>query len=208
MLRLHDSFGDDYFPTTVGYIIVRPMFEIDVTAHYISQDPGTRARRYIDYEKVIEKQQMDAWGKHRNSEKPDWKEAMEMAWQKEWETRQSEINSEFDSVRTQFEDHAMKGQPIRNWSGKSIRQMAIEVDHEEAYDIFYADLSSFTHGDVRLANRFLHLDSTGMSWSSQARYVDIGGVFRYADIFLSCFLGLFGKEFRLWSEQEIKDCWR
>jgi hypothetical protein len=207
VLRLQDSFGDDYFPTTVGYTIVRPMFEIDVTAHYISQDSAARARRYIDYEKVIKKQQMDAWGKHRNSKKPDWNEAMEMAWQKEWEPRQDKIKTEFDLVRTHFEGNSKKGQPVRNWSGKSIRQMAIEVDHEEAYDIFYADLSSFTHGDVRLANRFLHLDSTGMSWSSQARYLDIGGVFRYADIFLSCFLGLFGKEFGSWSEKEIKNCW-
>jgi len=207
--RLHDSFGDDYFPTTVGYTIVRPMFEIDVTAHYITQEPSTRAHQYIEYESVIKKQQMDAWEKHRNSNKPDWREAMEMAWEHEWAQRQSDVNSKYDSVRSNFEKLNKKGHRIlfRNWSGKSIRDMAVEVDHEEAYDIFYADLSSFTHADVRLANRFLRLDPNGMSWSSQAHPPDIGGVFRYADIFLSCFLSLFGKEFKTWSEDKVKYCW-
>ena len=208
LLRLYDSFGDEYFPTTVGYTIVRPMFEIDVTAHYIARDPYKRAHRYIDYESVFLKQQMDAWGKHRNSKKPDWREAMEEAWQHEWGLIQTEINSRYDSVRNHFENSLKKGKSIRNWSGKSIRQMALEVDHEEAYDIFYADLSSFTHGDVRLANRFLRLNAReGMSWSLRARPEDTGGVFRYADIFLTCFLVLFGQEFKMWSEKDVKDCW-
>lgn len=207
LLRLYDSFGDEYFPTTVGYTIVRPMFEIDVTAHYITRDPLGRARQYIDYEAILEKKQMDAWGKHLGSKKPDWREGMEMAWQHEWAPRQSKIDQKYNSVRARFENPTKKGQLSLNWSGKSIRKMAIEVDHEEAYDIFYADLSSFTHADVRLANRFLHLNSAGMSWSSHASYPDVGGVFRYADIFLSCFLGLFGQEFKMWSEKDVKKCW-
>ena len=150
---------------------------------------------------------MDAWGKHRSSKKPDWREAMKMAWQHEWAQRQARVDLKYKSVRAHFENPAKKEQPIRNWAGKSIRKMAIEVDHEEAYDIFYADLSSFTHADVRLANRFLRLNSTGMSWSSGASYPDVGGVFRYADIFLSCFLGLFGQEFKMWTEEEVKNCW-
>ena len=85
--------------------------------------------------------------------------------------------------------------------------MEVEVDHEEAYDIFYADLSSFTHADVRLANRFHRLDPLGMSWSSQAHPPDIGGVFRYADIFLSCYLSLFGEEFGLWEKSKVDKCW-
>ncbi|MBA4391705.1 MAG: hypothetical protein C0399_12330 [Syntrophus sp. (in: bacteria)] len=207
LLRLIQSFGEEYFPTTVGYTIVRPMFEIDVTSHYITQDPSTRSRQYVEYESILTKKQMDAWGKHRGSKKPDWREAMETAWQSGWAPRQTQVEARYNSVRTKFENPAKRGQVVHNWSGKSLRKMAVEVDHEEAYDIFYADLSSFTHADVRLANRFLRLDSTGMSWSSRASYPDVGGVFRYADIFLSCFLGLFGPAFGLWSEEEVRECW-
>ena len=207
LLRLHDSFGDEYFSTTVGYTIVRPMFEIDVTAHYITRDPVSRAQQYIAYEAVLEKKQMEACGKHCGSNKPDWREGLQMVWRHEWAPRQSKIDQKYNSVRARFENPNKKTQLVHNWSGKSIRRMAIEVDHEEAYDIFYADLPSFTHADVRLANRFLHLNSAGMSWSSKASYPDVGGVFRYADIFLSCFLGLFGQEFNMWSEGDVKNCW-
>jgi hypothetical protein len=172
--------------------------------HYITLEPTIRAQRYIEYGHVIEKQQMEAWGKHRNSQKPDWHEAMNVAWDNEWAQREADINSRFNLVRSKFEkNHKL----FRNWSGKSIRDMAIAVDHAEAYDIFYADLSSFTHADVRLADRFLRLNSNGISWSSQAHPLDIGGVFRYADIFLSCFLSLLGKEFNLWTQFDVIKCW-
>ena len=203
LLALYNSFGNN-FPATVGYTIVRPMFEIDVIAHYITLDPTARARQYIDYGRVIEKQQMDAWGKHRHSEKPDWNEGMNMAWDNYWAQRESDINSQFHSVRFKFEKN---NKLFRNWSGKNIKEMAVAVDHEEAYNIFYADLSSFTHADVRLADRFLSLNSTGISWTSLPKPFDIGGVFRYADIFLTCFLSLFGKEFDLWTKEEVEKCW-
>ena len=207
VLRLYDLFGDNYFPATVGYSIVRPMFEIDVTAHYIGTDRSALSTRYIEYKSVFNKQQMDACGKHRSSKNSNWREAMEMAWQHDFEVKQKDINSEFDAVRLRYESHNKKVKVVKNWSGKSIRQMAIEVDHEEAYDLFYADLSSFTHADVRLADRFLRLNSEGISWSSRSHDPDIGGVFRYADIFLDCFLRFFGREFNIWPENSVGECW-
>jgi hypothetical protein len=95
-----------------------------------------------------------------------------------------------------------------NWSGKSLRQMAVDVHHEEAYDIFYADLSSFAHADVRLADRFLRTTGPELAWSQRASDVDVGFVFRYAAIFLTCFLELFGQQFGLWEESQIEECWR
>ncbi len=209
VLRLHDVFKDEYFPATVGYTIVRTMFEIEVTAHYLTRDPIPRARQYIEYQSVLEKRQMEAWKKHRRSKKPDWREAMETAWQHEWIPRQKSIDSKYDSVAMKFQRQTSKGKLVlfSNWTGKSLREMAVEADHEEAYDVFYSDLSSFTHADVRLANRFLRINSEGISWSQRARWLDIGGVFRYADIFLDCFLKLFGHEFSVWSKDQVEKCW-
>ncbi len=199
---LYKAFGEDWFPTTVGYTIVRPMFEIDVTSHYITQDRVNRANRYIRFESILKKKQMDAWGKHRESRKADWREAMNTAWKHEWEPREVEIESKFESAKSTF-----FGSGHRNWSGKSIREMAVEVDHEEPYDVFYADLSSFTHADVRLADRFLRVHADGMLWTAKSLPQDVGGVFRYADIFLDCLMRLFGKEFNSWTDKDVRDCW-
>ena len=55
--------------------------------------------------------------------------------------------------------------------------MAKEVNHVEAYDIFYADLSSFTHANVMLANRFLRtkgvIDGDGPGWSMRGHEIDV-----------------------------------
>jgi hypothetical protein len=74
LLRLWKSFGEEWFPTTVGYIIARSMFETDVTAHYISQQPNDRAHQYIMFESVLNKQEMDTCAKHRGSKDSNWGE--------------------------------------------------------------------------------------------------------------------------------------
>ena len=85
--------------------------------------------------------------------------------------------------------------------------MAKEVDHEEAYEIFYAELSSFTHADVRLANRFLHIRPNGLTWSQRMSPYDVGNVFRYAAMFLTCYLELFAEQFCSWNKNDIRDSW-
>ena len=102
-----------------------------------------------------------------------------------------------------------KGKPhaFRNWSGKSIREMAIEVAHAEAYDIFYAELSSFAHVDVSLADRFLRIKNGGPKWTQRAQDFDVANVFRHAASFLTCYLELFGKQFGSWSEKDVHECW-
>lgn len=119
--------------------------------------------------------------------------------------RQATIDAEYARVRSQFED--AKGRLLRSWSGKSIREMAVEVDHAEAYDVFYADLSSFVHGSVNLANRFLRLRPGDIGWSQRANEFDVASVFRYGAIFLTCLMEHFGAEFGTWSEKEVRDCW-
>jgi hypothetical protein len=209
LLRLHNAFTEEWFPITVGYTVARTMFEIDVTSHYITLYPKERSRQYIEFGRVLEKREMDVCTKHRSSSNPQWCFAMNKVWNGRWASKEIEVNEKYNAVRSSFETITKKGKsiPFRNWSGKSIHQMAIEVSHEEAYDIFYTELSSFTHADVRLADRFLQIRAAGMSWSQRSNEFDVGNVFRHAAIFLTCFLELFAKQFAVLKKDDIETCW-
>ena len=209
LLKLLDAYGNDWFPTTIGYILARSMFETDVTAHYISQDPVNRARLYIDFEHILNKREMDACFKHRASSNLQWQEAMNLAWENTWKHEQNEIDRKFQSVRSKYESRSKSGKKVlfQKWAGKTLSQMAAEVDHKEAYDIFYAELSSFTHVDVRLANRFLRINSDGLSWSQRPKEYDVGNVFRHSANFLTCFLELFSVQFSTWCKNDVRNCW-
>jgi hypothetical protein len=209
LLKLLEAFSEEFFPTTMGFVAVRSMFEADVNAHYITLDPVERSRCFIEFEAILEKRQMDRWEKHRASSKPSWQEAMNTAWSSAWLPRKAEIERKCLAVQGRYQDTSSKAKVriFANWSGKSLRELAVLVDHEEAYDVFYSDLSSFAHVDVRLANRFLRIKPEGLSWTQRALQPDVGGVIRYAAIFLDCFLRLFGREFGSWDESDVQQCW-
>jgi hypothetical protein len=209
LLRISSSFGNEWYPVTVGYTIARTMFEVDVTAHYITQSPSERVPQYIHFTAILNKLEMDACNKHRNSKNFQWREAMELIWKNCWSMRESEVINKFNEVSPQFASINKKSKNPKGWkwSGKSIHEMASEVDHVEAYDIFYSELSSFTHGDVHLADRFIHHRPDGYVWSQKAREFDVGNVFRHAISFLACNLTLFGGQFKTWTEEEVNNCW-
>jgi hypothetical protein len=187
----------------------RSIFEVIINAHYITRDPVNRARQYIDYGHVIRKNQLDALLKHHNTQDATWHDLIELTLEHEWTPREQEINEKYKSVKRQFETTTKRGKKriFQNWSGKSIREMAKEVDHEVEYDVFYSELSSFTHADVELVDRFLRIRLDGLSWTQRANEFDVGNVFRFAATFFSCFLRLFGHEFKIWSEQDVNNCW-
>jgi hypothetical protein len=185
------------------------MFEIDVTAHYITKSPAERARQYIEFDAVLNKRRMDACLKHRKSGNAGWREGMELEWQNIWSARETAVRKKFDAVCSQFtrKENPRKGEIFDNWSGKSIRKMAEDVDHIESYDVFYGELSSFTHANVHLADRFLQGQPDSPIWSRRANYFDVANVFRHAAIFLTCFMKLFGQQFKNWSDAEVEACW-
>ena len=209
ILALHDRFGTEWFPATTGYLIVRSLFEIDVNAHYIAQDRSARSSRYIDFGLVLRKKEMEAIKRHRASHHPSWQEAMTMSYEYEYAPKEAKIDADYERVRRQFENK--KGKHTGLWSGKTLSAMAKDVDHLEAYDVFYSELSAFAHVSVTLANRFLRtkgvLQGDGPGWSQRASEYDVGSVFRYAATFLTCFLQLFGQEFALWDAAKVESCW-
>jgi hypothetical protein len=209
LLRVGSSFGNEWYPVTVAYAIARTMFETDVTAHYITQAPAERAHQYSGFSAILDKRQMDACQEHRNSSDPQWRGAMDLVWQHQWAPRQKEVLSRFDAAAPQFTRVNRHGKAVifPNWTGKPLRQVATEVGHLEAYDIFYAELSSFAHADVHLADRFLRRRPDGPIWSQRAEDGDVGNVFRHAASFLDCYLTLFGGQFKTWTKAHIQACW-
>jgi hypothetical protein len=209
LLALHRATGDTWFPVTSAQPIARTLFEVDVNAHYISQEPTARSLQYIEFGHVVAKRQMDACAKHRNSPTDSWRSGMELEWNHRWSPIEETVNSKYEQVRSKFEAFSANGKVIRfrTWSGKPLRQLAVEVNHEESYDVFYSDLSSFAHADVKLADRFVICSGDGVTLSNRARESAIGAVWRYAAIFLTCFLELFGRELRLWNADEVERCW-
>ena len=209
LLALYESSGVEWFPVTVGYVIARSMFEVDVAAHYISRAPGERARRYILFEHVLDHKAMLACDRHRKSADASWREATDIEWKEKWEGREHAVKDKFAEVAPLFTVAVgkRKGRTFDNWSGTSLRNMAREVGHEEAYDSFYAELSSFTHADVRMANRFLRLRPDGTSWTQCADARDVGEVLHHASSFLTCYLKHFGSQFDVLDDAAVEACW-
>ena len=166
LLRLAGVVSNEWFPVTVGYTIVRTMFEIDVNAHYITKDPLNRALQYMEFGRVLNKRKVDVCSKHRNSKDPQWQEFTNLMWNQHWARQERDVIGKYEAIAAKFTHKDKKGKrPFQNWSGKSLRQMAEDVNHLEAYDIFYAELSSFAHGDVHLSDRFLRHDNDGHIWT-------------------------------------------
>ena len=210
LFRLSSSFGYTWFPAIVAYTVARTMFEIDVTSHYISRSPADRASQYIEFSAMLSKREMEACRAHRDSPDSEWREAMNRVWTNDWAAREQQIQERYEAVRSKYTRTTGRGksQEFANWSGKSLRQMAREVDHLEPYDIFYAELSSFTHADVRLADRFLKVRPEGPMWTQRTKEADLGHAFRFAAIFLTCNLELFASEFGLWTRDDVENCWK
>ena len=134
---------------------------------------------------------------------------MEIEWSEKWGEREQYVNEKCAEVELHFTHVGKNGKRslFHNWSGKSIRQLASDVDHMEAYDTFYSALSSFAHADVLMANRFLRPSPDSLYWTQRANWRDVGEVLHDAGSFMSCYLKLFGSQFGVWTDDTVDACW-
>lgn len=199
----------EWFPVVVGYVTARSMFEADISAHYISQQPRERATQYIEFKRVLDKKRLDAWLRHSEHKNKGKREFVQSVVSYELNSQEAIINKEYQAIlpRFQFVNEKGKRKPYENWAHLSFKNMAKAVDHEMEYDLFYSDLSNFVHGNIALADRFLRADRDGLLWSVRARDEDVGGVFRYVATFFSCFLELYGRQFNLKLDSQIESLW-
>ncbi len=209
ILNLYKSMGE-FFPATTGYVISRTMFEAIINARYISLEPEIRANQFIQYCHVNNKKHLDVLLKHKDTKNLVWKEYINKALCENWNSKKGEIENQYGQVKKKYTQKSKKGKMIkyRNWSGKTIRAMALDVDHEVEYDILYSELSSFVHTDVRLADRFLKFGKDNPYWSTRSGEYDIGNVLRHTATFLSCYLNLLADNFTVFYSQDIQNCWQ
>jgi hypothetical protein len=196
----------DDFPVAVGYSIVRTMFEIDVNAHFITIDPSKRSQQYVNFRKVLVKNEMESIRKHLGSLQGNWGEACNAMWENSWSRRDKEILEDANLACEWMKSEGLKPSKWK-WSGLDVKTMSEQVDHTEAYDILYSKLSSFSHMDVTAATRYAHSDGKGLVINRRSRELEVADVFRYADTFMTCFLELFGKQFGSWSKAKVVKCW-
>jgi hypothetical protein len=204
LLHLKKHFGE-WFPTTVAFVILRTMFEALIESHYISKDPKTRAEAYIDYGAILNYKKYKRLAEYKDSED----ELIRFWIQKQLkEFNSKKVEESFGKMKTKFEykDKNGKRKLFQNWSGKSLKEKAKEVDHEIEYDHYYTNFSNFTHANIKLADRFLKFDKTSPYWSMKADDADVGFIFLYASELFACFLTLVSKKFNLGIEEEINNC--
>jgi len=198
----------NYFPVTTAYLILRTMFEININAHYISQDPERRSNEFIDYGNIIDKRKIDKYSKHKNTKKKDWAEFINAILKYDYPNKK-EIVHNYENVKSKFEYTNSKGAKklFSNWANKSLYKMACEVDHEIEYDFFYSRYSNFVHGNIKLADRFLKIKGDKMWWSGETFEPEVAFAFRDASAVFGCFLSLLGKQWNKVIDEEIKNCW-
>jgi len=143
---------------------------------------------------------MDFCKKHRNSQDPQWRESSVLEWQHRFEKEESKINENYNKIKGLFVSE-------KKWSGKDLYQMAIDVDHQEAYESFYSKLSTHAHPTIKMADRYLKIKPNGLVWSLQSNELEVGDVFSNVASFLTCFLTLYSKEFKTWKEEDVIKCW-
>jgi hypothetical protein len=201
------------FPVFVGYILTRPLFEMNVNARYIAKNPEKYTKQYINYLNIIQYKRLTKIEKHQNSNKDDWKEEIASIISEYAKSNKiEEITNKFIENQLEFSslDKEGKRKTFSNWSGKSLYQMANDevVDCKEPYDILYSELSSLTHVDVSILTKFVKKSETGNIYVNlKAKEIDVNKVLRYAIMFFTDFLKIFGQELNTWGKKEVDECW-
>jgi hypothetical protein len=196
------------FPVSSALVLTRCLFEVNVTALYISDEPEKRALSFIEYHNILRMQAFTRLTKLKSANNSQWSTYISTAIEQEYAPNQRTIEAEYARVKPQFEfiDKNGKLRPFSNWANKSLKDIARLVNHEIEYDLFYAELSEFTHSTVHLADLFLKSSHWPPRWSTHADEDNIDIVFAYASEFFSCFLSRMSKEFHLDIQEQIDSC--
>lgn len=141
LLLCESGYGED------AAILSRSLFELAITTVYISADESNaRAQRYFDYDWVIR----DEMYNHLLST-DELKAELEKR-TVGTDAKVEEVQRRAKEVRAGYTADELRK---RNWSGKSIRDMAIDVGREDAYKTAYRLQCSLAHSDITVADNYI-----------------------------------------------------
>lgn len=203
------NINPQFFPVPIAFILARSIFETNITALYISKEPRQRALAFIEYGNIVKEERFRRLLKYKDTNVEPWAAFVNLVLSEEYYPKQDKIEAGLKKVKPMFEfvTKAGKKKMFTNWANKSMREMAIEVNHEIEYDIFYPELSNFTHNNIHLADLFLTTRDDSPFWTTRADEGNIGYVFGHVATFFSCFLTLMSRQFNLGIEKDIDECW-
>lgn len=131
-------------------IVLRAMFEAVVNLLWISKDPETRLQRYTAFQLFDSQKYRDMVSKG--------------------ETTSNFTDTEIEKIKTEFVRFQQDAQKIgqefgfkkrQHWSGKSLKEMAKEIDWSERYDYLYRMYSDITHSNILSLRDYVTVDDSG-----------------------------------------------
>jgi hypothetical protein len=126
-------------------IILRSLFNLRVIARWIRNDPGTRARRYLEWFWIAARPILEAHAERLQAH-PDLLAPMAQT-------------DEF------FQQQGWEIGKGKEWHGSSIKRMAEEVGLAKHYKVVYRGLSSVEHSDVMAHIAMIRASGPGLSLS-------------------------------------------
>jgi len=128
--------------TNEAGIILRSLLNLFINLKWLtSGDPDARMQKYADFEIISKKRKMDLGGILPESE--------------EEKQKTKEIEEQYKKIIKKYNLNSKDWKCMTQWSGKSIRQMAIDVNLLADYEKVYSYLSFDEHTDPSTARRYL-----------------------------------------------------
>lgn len=133
LLKLHRTYA--------GPLLIRSLFELAIQFEYLMKDPDTRAKQYIDFQKISKYRLM----KHaQTSEGLIGTYLRQSPLRKDGEKR---VEDEYLAVRDKF---SRKGKSKRRWDKwycMSIYDLAEHLHRKDDYRVIYEQCSAWAHAD-------------------------------------------------------------
>lgn len=186
-LRTHQSILQlaDHGAGLDAILLSRSMFEVTISVMWISKDPVPRLQAFMEHGANVMKKFQDMVARYPDLETPEILVQLEKQ------------KPHVDRLASDVQSRT--GSTAWNWSGKSLRQMAIDLDYQRHYDFIYGLTSEVEHSSVASLPFYVTHGDDGFkanmgkspSWVASAlelAYRDLYFTFEIADTFLE--LGL------------------
>lgn len=194
LILCEQGYGED------AAILARSLVELSLSTVYIAEDKtGAAAQRYFEYDFVI-RDEMYKYLSNNDELKAELERRIDGSGNQE--ATIEEVQKKAEEVRAGYTKDELRR---KNWSGKSIREIAEAVGREDIYKTAYALQCSLSHSDASIANNYVKEDGDGYmmdvapseNWVAQTLVVSI-------DFFLAL-IKTWNEAFKLGLDEKLED---